>query len=108
MAHSRRLLYSHLGSCVLNDVTVSVANADQSMTRISSIDLTYLIALMVASGSPYHGRPNGSGSEIRSTRARGRVKKVARVRRPAVGTGSNARFRPRHIVPILTKLPLMK
>ena len=33
----------------LSDVTVSVANADQSMVRVSSIDFTYLIALVVAS-----------------------------------------------------------
>jgi hypothetical protein len=33
----------------LNAVTVSVANADQSMLRISSIDFTYLIAFVVAS-----------------------------------------------------------
>ena len=33
----------------LSDVTVSVANADQSMVRVSSIDFTYLITLVVAS-----------------------------------------------------------
>jgi hypothetical protein len=54
----------------LNDVTVSVANADQSMVRISSIDFTYLIAFVVASGPPYHSRVGDSASAARA-RARG-------------------------------------
>jgi hypothetical protein len=48
MAHSRRLM-THPRVVRLNAVTVSVANADQSMLRISSIDFTYLISFVVAS-----------------------------------------------------------
>jgi hypothetical protein len=80
MAYSRRLLNSPK-LVRLNDVTVSVANADQSMMRISSIDFTYLIAFVVASGPPYHSRPNGSTAEIRSTRVglgAGGLRKAAR------------------------------
>jgi hypothetical protein len=49
MDQSRRLLKFAPGVVRLSDVTVSVANADQSMVRVSSIDFTYLIALVVAS-----------------------------------------------------------
>jgi hypothetical protein len=61
MAHSRRLM-THPRVVRLNDVTVSVANTDQSMLRISSIDFTYLIAFVVASGPPYHSRVGDNAS----------------------------------------------